>query len=77
MDCVRARDLGGCDNARDFEIALAGGRGADADVVVGEADVQRLAVGLGVDGDGLDTKFAARADDAQCDLAAIRDQDFP
>jgi hypothetical protein len=41
------------------------GRGADADGLVGEADVEGVAVGLGVDGDGLDPKFAAGADDAE------------
>ena len=52
------------------------GARTDADVVVGEAHVQRLAVGLGVDGDGLDAELAAGANDAQRDLAAIGDQDF-
>ena len=52
------------------------GGGPDADVVVGEAHVQRLAVGLGVHGDRLDAELAAGADDAQRDLAAIGDQDF-
>ena len=36
----------------------------------------RVAVGLGVHGDGLDAELAARALDAQRDLAAIGDQDL-
>ena len=76
MDGVGAGDLGGGDEARDLEVGVARRRGADADVVVGEADVQRLAVGLGVDGDRLDAELAAGANDAQRDLAAICDQDF-
>ena len=59
-----------------LEVGLARRRRADADVVVGEAHVQRLAIGLRVHGDRLDAELAARADDAQRDLAAIRDQDF-
>ena len=76
MNRVGSGDLGGRDDARDLQVALARRRGADADVVVGEADVQRLAVGLGVDGDGLDAELAARADDAQRDLAAIGDENL-
>src|SRR5580765_3871879 len=33
-------------------------------------------VGLGVDGDGLDTQLAARADDPEGDFAAIGNQDL-
>ena len=62
--------------ARNVEVALARGGRADADGLVGESHVQRFAVGLGVDGDGLDAELAAGADDAQGDLAAIGDQDF-
>ena len=76
MDRVGAGDLGRGDEARNVEIRLARRRGADADVVVGEAHVQRLAVGLGIDGDRLNAELAAGADDAQRDLAAIGDQNF-
>jgi hypothetical protein len=38
--------------------------------------MQRLAVGLRVNRDGLDPQLAAGADDAQGDLAAIGNQDF-
>ena len=40
------------------------------------AHVLRVAVGLGMDDDGLDAELAARALDAQRDLAAIGDQDL-
>ena len=76
MDRVGAGDLGGGDDARNVEIRLARRRRADADVVVGEAHVQRFAIGLGVDGDRLHAELAAGADDAQRDLAAIGDQDL-
>ena len=76
MDRVRARDLGGRDQARDLEIRLARRRRPDAHVVVGEADVERLAIGLRVDGHRLNAELAARADDSKRDLAAIGDQNF-
>jgi hypothetical protein len=76
VDRVGAGDLGGRDDARDAQVRVARRRGADAHVVVGEAHVQGLAVRLGVDGDGLDAQLAARADDAQGDLAAVGDEDF-
>jgi hypothetical protein len=37
--------------------------------------VQRILVGLAVDGDGLDAELLAGAQDAQRDLAAVGDQD--
>ena len=59
-----------------LEVGLAAGRRADADVVVGEADVERLAVGLAVDGHRLDPQLPAGPDDPQGDLPAVGDQDF-
>ena len=59
-----------------LQVRSRAGARADAHVVVGEAHVQRLAVGLGVHGDRLDAELAAGADDAQRDLAAIGDQDL-
>jgi len=38
--------------------------------------VQRLAIRFRVDGNGLDAELATGADDPQCDLAAIGDQDL-
>src|SRR5665647_2169160 len=76
MDRVGARDLRGGDEARDLEVRLARRRRPDADIVVGKADVERLAIGFGVDGNRLDVELAARADDSERDLAAIGDQDF-
>jgi hypothetical protein len=54
MDGVGAGDLGGGDDARNLEVRIARGGRADADVVIGKADVQGLAVGLGIHGDRLD-----------------------
>jgi hypothetical protein len=74
MDCVGPRDLGRGDDARDAEVRLARRRGTDADVVVGETDMERLAVGLGIHGHGLNAQLPTRADDPQRDFAAVRDQ---
>src|SRR5439155_5337393 len=60
----------------DREVALAGGRGADGVGFVGEADVERVAVGLGEDGDGGEPGLAARPDEADRDLAAVGDEDL-
>ena len=76
VDGVGAGDLGRGDDARDVQVALARRRRPDADLLVGEAHVQRLAVGLGVDGDGADAELLAGADDPQRDLAAVGDQDL-
>ena len=51
-------------------------RRADAHRFVGEADVKRARVGLGVDGDRGDAELAACADHAERDLTAVRDQDL-
>ena len=69
-------DLSGGDHGGDVEIAFGGARGADADGLVGEANVERVAVGLAVDRDGADAHLFAGADDAKGDLTSIRDQDF-
>ena len=44
--------------------------------LVGEAHVQRVAVGLGVDRDRADPHLVAGADDAHRDLAAVGDEDL-
>ena len=41
-----------------------------------KAHVQRLGVGLGVDGHGRDAQLAAGADDAHGDLAPVGDEDL-
>ena len=76
MNRIGAGDLGGGDDGWNMQVTARGRRGADAHRFVGEANVQRAGVGLGVHGDGRDAELAARADDAQRDLAAIRDEDL-
>jgi len=76
MDGVDIGDFGGADDGRDVEITLGQTRRADADGFVGKADVEGVAVGLAVDGDGANAQLTTGVDDAQCDFAAIGDENF-
>ena len=75
MHRLALRRLGGRDDARDAQVALGRRRRPDADRLVGEADVQRVAVGGRVHRDGLDPELVERADHAHRDLAPVRDED--
>ncbi len=74
MDGVHVGDLGRGDDRGHVEIAVGQARRADADGLVGKADVQRVAVGLAVDGDRANAEFPAGVQDAQRDFAAIGNQ---
>ncbi len=76
MDRVGARPVRGFEDAVDAEIALAHRRRTDPDRLVGEGDVRRVAVGVGVDRDGAVAHVARRPHDPPRDLAAIGDQDL-
>ncbi len=76
MNGVNVRDFGGTDHLRNIQVAVAGARRADADGFIGEAHVERIAVGFGIDRDGLDAQFPARGHDAQGNFTAIGDQNF-
>ena len=76
MDGIHVRDLGGADDPIGAEIGVRALVAADADGFVGELHVERLHVGLGIDGEGLDAHLAASADNAEGDFAAVGDEDF-
>ena len=76
VDGVGVGDFGGGDDGRHIEVAFGRWRGTDADGFVGQHDVFEVGIGLGVDGDGFDAHFAAGAQDAQRDFAAVGDQHF-
>ena len=76
MNGIGAGDLRGADDGGNVQIAVRASGGPDADVLVGKAHVQRVLVGLRIDGNSLDAKLAAGDDHAQRDLAPIRNQDF-
>ena len=76
MHGFRAGVAAGLHDAVDHEIGLRRGRRADMDGLVRHLDVERVAVGIGIDGDGLDAHAPRRLDDAAGDFAAIGDQNF-
>ena len=75
MHRLGAGRLAGLDDLVDQQIALRRGRRADRHRLVGHLDVQRVAVGLGIDRDRLDAHPARRLDDPAGDFAAVGDQD--
>jgi hypothetical protein len=76
VDGLGAGLLGGVDDLVDPQVALARGGRPDGERLVGHADVEGGAVGLGVHGDRADPHLAQRAHDADGDLAAVGYQDF-
>src|SRR5581483_3121820 len=73
---VNVSEFRRADDRGDVQVTLRGRRRADADGLVGEADVQGVAVGFRMHRDGFDIELLAGPDDAAGDLAAIGDQDF-
>src|SRR5690606_26427769 len=43
--------------------------------MIGLAHMRRMCIGIAVHGDGLDAELPARANDAEGDFSAVRDQD--
>jgi hypothetical protein len=76
MNRIYIRDLGGADYRWNIQVALRQLRRTNTNRLVGETHVQRISVCLAIDGDRADTQFFARANDTQCNLAAIRYQNF-
>ncbi len=76
MDRIGARLVCGLQDAVDAEVALAHQRWADAHCLIGEGDVRRVLVGIGIDRDGAIAHRLGRAHDAPGDLAAVGDQDL-
>ena len=75
MDCLRAGAPGCVNDSLDPEIALRGRCGPDPHRPVGVEDVQRGPIRFGVDGNRLVVHLATGADDSDCDLAAVRNED--
>ena len=75
MHGLGAARLAGGDDLVDDQIALRRRRRADQNRVVGHLDMERVAVGLGIDRDGRDPHAPGGLDDAAGDLAAIGNQD--
>ena len=75
MHRLGAARLAGGDDVVDDQIALRRRRRPDRHGVVGHFDMERVAVGLGIDRHGLDSHPAGGLDDPAGDLAAIGNQD--
>src|SRR2546423_1025149 len=75
MHRFRAGCLAGGNDLLDLQITFRRRWRTDMHRRVGHLDVQRVAVGIGIDRDGRNSHLARRADDPAGDLAAIGDQD--
>ena len=73
---VGARLLRDRDDLVDVEVGLGRGGAAQRVGLVGEPDEQGVTVGVGVDRHAPDSGVLARADHADRDLAAVRDEDL-
>ena len=73
MNCLGCVALAGINDLADIEIGLGGGRRADIDGFVCHLDMQRLSIGIRIDGNRLDSHPLRRPDDAAGNLAAIGD----
>jgi len=76
MDGLGVRGESRFQNRIGAQIGQSGGRGPDADGLVGHLDMQGVLVRIGIDRDGGDAHSARSLDDSAGDFAAIGDQDF-
>ena len=76
MHGVGASDLASRDDLRNVEIAVLGGRSADAYAFVGETHMHGVGVSGRVDCDGGDAELLTCTFDAKCDLSPVGDQDL-
>ena len=76
MDGVGAALAGDFEDAVAAEIGVGRGRGAEAVGFIGVHDMERGTIGVGVDGYGRDAELTAGADEAECDFAAVGDEDL-
>ena len=60
----------------DDEVALGRGQPAERVRLVRVGHVERVAIGVGVDGDRSHTQLAQGAEDPEGDLAPVRNEDF-
>ena len=75
VDGLGAALLAGGDDFLDHQITLGCGRRANQDGGIGHLDMQRVLVGLRIDGDRLNSHFSRGLDDPAGNFAAIGNQD--
>ncbi len=73
---LRARRLAGLDDLVDQQVGLRRRRRPDVHGLVRHIDVEGVAVGIGIDRDGLDSHFPRGLDDAASYLATVCNQDL-
>jgi hypothetical protein len=73
---VNVGDLGGREDAGDIQVGARGFGRPDADGLIGEPHMQRVAIRLRVHRHGFNAEFLAGADDADRDLSPIGDENL-
>ena len=73
---VGVGDFCRCNQMRNLEVAVARWGWADANGLVGEPNVQGVAVGLGIHGYRFNTHLSAGANDAHRYFTPVGDEDF-
>src|SRR5207247_10128031 len=76
MNRIDIAYFSGAHDAIDFQITFRARWGANANRFIRQLDVERINIRFRVDREGANAKFSTSANDAQCNLAAIRDKDF-
>ncbi len=76
MNRVYIGDLGGADDLRNIQIAIAAAGRADADGFIGEPHMQGVTVSFRIDGDRRDAELPACAQNTKSDFAAIGYKNF-
>src|ERR1700722_17573363 len=76
MNSIDVRNFGRAGHGRNIQIALRQLRRPDADRLVGKAHVQRVPVGLAINGNRANAQLLARTNHAQGDLTAIGNQNL-
>ena len=74
MNCVGTGLLGGVDDLVDHQVALCSGVATESNGLVGQAHVQRVAIRLGVNGNGLEPCVTASTNDADGDFTTVGDE---
>ena len=76
MNGIHIADFSRADDAIDLEVALGTRGGPDTDGLVGQLHMEGVHIRLGINGQGLDPELFAGTNDAQCNLAAIGNENF-
>jgi hypothetical protein len=76
MNCIHVGNFRGADDSIRAQIAICTLGAADANGFIGKLHMQGLNIGFGIDGQGLDTHFATRANNPECDFTAVGDENL-